>query len=192
MWTGEQERTARITYIMLASHTPTVTTGYGDINPSNFNEQIWSGLLSIVGSFLFGVFIGELQLLLTEQRSAEMEFKHKLQMLHRFLKFYRIKEDLKADVVDHYHKLNDSGAFFDKDIILQELPLDLQDKVNAHTRRMTLQQLSMFADEPEITIGAVVEKLVPQQFMPGQTIMRAGEPGTCMWFIESGKCMYLD
>lgn len=74
---------------------------------------------------------------------------------------------------------------------LDKLPLSLSLEVQLYLNRGILTKVPFFKDADEVFIREIIPKLRHHTFLPGDLIMRQGEYGDCMYFINSGNVTVL-
>ncbi|MBM3841114.1 MAG: cyclic nucleotide-binding domain-containing protein [Verrucomicrobia bacterium] len=74
---------------------------------------------------------------------------------------------------------------------LDKLPVSLSLEVQLYLNRGILTKVPFLRDADEIFIREIITKLRQHPFLPGDFIMRKGEYGDCMYFINSGHVSVL-
>jgi voltage-gated potassium channel len=98
----------------------------------------------------------------------------------------RVPRELQARVRDYYNYLWESRIGQQSEM-LEDLPKPLHVEIALHLNRNILRKVPLFEDASETFLRELVLHLDPMVFVPGQAIMRRGEPGHQLYFINKGR-----
>lgn len=68
-----------------------------------------------------------------------------------------------------------------------ELRRHFETQIERHRRRDLLRLSSTFAGLPAETFEALLDSLEPMEAAKGETVVRQGDPSTCMYIVEEGR-----
>ncbi|CAM9642417.1 unnamed protein product, partial [Ectocarpus sp. 12 AP-2014] len=98
-----------------------------------------------------------------------------------------VPKGLQKRIRTFYEYLWDSGQDSHSSGLFEELPEKLKLKLNIALKKRLIDQVPLFKTfSPSGTI-ALVQNLIPSIILPGELIVRQGEPATCMFFISRGS-----
>lgn len=184
-----QEYGGAVDYIRALYWTVTTiaTVGYGDITPSNPKEMMFAVVVMIFGAGVYGYTIGTVAGILANMNPAEVHYRELVERLGAFMRYRKIPSDLQRRIRDYYAYLWDNRLGYDETTVLTGLPPNLKAEVALFLNRSIIERVPLFRGASEELIRAIVLELRPVIFTPGDTIMRAGEPGREMYFISRGS-----
>ncbi len=167
--------------------TTLTTVGYGDITPSGSAQTIFTMAVMLLGVAVYGYVIGNVASLLANIDVAKAAHQHRLEHVMVFMKNRNIPQILQKRVVDYFNYLWESGMGQDEFTILNELPPSLRLELTLHLNRRIIQKVPLFAGASDAFVRELVSGLRPVVFTPGDFIIRRGEVGEEMFFINRGK-----
>ena len=104
-----------------------------------------------------------------------------------FMKHRSIPQTLQKRVVAYFNYLWESGMGQDEFTVLNELPPSLRLELTLHLNRRIIQKVPLFAGASDAFFRELVSGLRPLIMTPGDAIIRRGEIGEEMFFINRGK-----
>ncbi len=188
---GEQQRTFSDQYLraLYWCITTITTIGYGDYGPSHdSNLQIlYTIAAQIMGVGMFSYIIGNMATLIVNLDSARTQFQTRVEEIRNCMRIQRIPAPIQERVKEYYHYLWNTRQGLSNDKFMMELPQSLRMEIALHLNRSILEKVELFKDADDVFIRAVIEKLDPMVFLPGDWIIRQGEFGSCMYFLSRGE-----
>jgi hypothetical protein len=173
----------------------TITTlasvGYGDITPTNNTQRIFAMIVMLLGVGIYGYVIGNVASLLANIDVAKAAHRHRVDQVLVFMKNRTIPQSLQQRVIAYFNYLWESGMGQDEFTILNELPPSLRLELTLHLNRQIIQKVPLFAEASDSFVRELVSGLRPVIFTPGDEIIRRGELGEEMFFINRGKIQVL-
>jgi voltage-gated potassium channel len=94
---------------------------------------------------------------------------------------------LQRRILDYYEYLWEKRLGYDESAAVSGLPPTLRTEVSLFLNRDVLQKVPLFQGANNDFIKAIALEMYPVIFMPGDYVMRAGEAGEEMYFINRGK-----
>lgn len=173
----------------------TITTlasvGYGDITPTNNPQRVFAMVVMLLGLGIYGYVIGNVASLLANIDVAKAAHRHRVEHVVVFMKNRAIPPSIQQRVIDYFSYLWESGMGQDEFTILNELPPSLRLDLTLHLNRQIIQKVPLFAEASDNFVRELVSGLRPVIFTPGDEIIRRGEMGEEMFFINRGKIQVL-
>lgn len=167
----------------------TITTiGYGDYGPDHdANVQILYTIgVQIIGVGMFSYIIGNVATLIVNLDTARAEFRTRVEEVRNSMRIQRLPQRLQERVKHYYDYLWETRKGLSNDTFMRDLPETLRLEISLHLNRDILEKVALFKGADEVFVHAVVGKLEPMVFLPGDFIIRQGEPGSCMYFLSRG------
>ncbi len=168
----------------------TITTiGYGDYGPDHgANLQILYTIgVQLVGVGMFSYIIGNVATLVVNLDSARAAFQARVEEVCDGMRSRRLPGTLQERVRNYYRYLWETRKGLSSAAFMQDLPEPLRLDISLHLNRDLLDKVTMFQDADEGFARAVVGRLEPVVFLPGDFIIRQGEYGRCMYFLSRGE-----
>jgi CRP-like cAMP-binding protein len=166
------------------------TLGYGDITPSNDLEFAFSTILSLLGAIMFSFLIGSIGRLLTRSNVIEISIEENTSKLVDFCRFKTMPAAFEKGVRRQIcHAMNVAPHFF-TDISL--LPRATQNRVLDAIANELLSGIPLLVGLDPDCRARLVQVLRPCSFLEGETIFRARDIATDLYWVRSGEVSILD
>lgn len=164
-----------------------VMAGYGGALPNTDLEVGYQLFISIIGFFLFVTIIGTVGSLVTNLDVTASEFRARMDTINEYMTYRNMSPELKTKVQQYYTHLWKTRKGLDETQVLEDLPDFLRVDVSMHLNREIIEKVPIFANSSPNFVSEVVMNLKPRLSLPGSYIIRIGEPGREMYFINKGK-----
>jgi voltage-gated potassium channel len=168
------------------SITTLATVGYGDITPSTNTEMLYAILVMILGVGVYGYVIGNVAALLANIDPARVRHRELVDRVSAFMRYRGVPAGLQRRILDYYEYLWEKRLGYDESAAISGLPPTLRTEVSLFLNRDILQKVPLFHEASDDFIKAIALEMRPIIFMPGDYVIRAGEPGEEMYFISRG------
>ncbi|MBT8207863.1 MAG: cyclic nucleotide-binding domain-containing protein [Acidimicrobiia bacterium] len=166
--------------------TTLTTVGYGDITPIGVGQTYYTMVAMLLGAAMYGYIIGNVASLVSNLDVIRAGHLQRVETANHFMRDRQIPRDLQAQVRDYYNYVWDSRVG-QETAILDELPKPLHVEIALHTHRNILESVPLFTGAGEDFFRDLVLYLKPRVLLPGQRLMRRGEVGSELYFIEEGS-----
>jgi voltage-gated potassium channel len=169
--------------------TTIATIGYGDITPDRNSpvQMIYTIVVQLLGVGMFGYIIGNIATLIANLDVAKANFQRKMEEIREYMRVRKIPRELQEKVNHYYNYLWESRRSVESVDALAGLPHTLGTDIALYLNRAILEKVSLFKDVGEIFIREVIRLLEPLVFLPEDHIIRQGEYGDCMYFVNTGE-----
>ena len=188
--TDEMAPTHLMKYLLALywSFTTLTTVGYGDISPSfdSPTQTIYAIVIMILGAGMYGYIIGNIATLLANIDVAKANFTEKMERLNAFMKYREVPIELKSKILDYYDYVWESRLGYDESDVLDNLPISLRREVSLHINRDIIEKVPLFRGASSEFFRDIVLSLRLVVFLPGDYIIKKGELGEEMFFINRG------
>lgn len=131
---------------------------------------------------------------LTSSRSVEAvlrqwnqhadEYRLRVVKLNQMMQRRRLPRGLRGRIRKYYNHVWSRHGAFDSPEILRDLPVNLRQEVHVHTYGNVLAKVPVFSDCEEDFLNALTEKVNLRIYAPGDAIVRYGEAGDEMFFLN--------
>ncbi len=166
--------------------TTLTTVGYGDIVPIGRSQVGYAMVIMALGAAMYGYIIGNVASLLANLDVVRARHLGRLEAVNNFMRDRRVPRDLQAKVRDYYNYLWES-RMSEQSEMLEELPAPLRIEIALHINRAILQKVPLFERANESFLRELVLHFTPTVSVPGETIVRRGEIGHRIYFINRGS-----
>ncbi|MBT8212862.1 MAG: cyclic nucleotide-binding domain-containing protein, partial [Acidimicrobiia bacterium] len=103
-----------------------------------------------------------------------------------FMRDRGIARDLQARVRDYYNYMWENRAGRQQSEMLSDLPPPLRTEIALHLNRPVLEKVPIFKGASDAALRELSVHMEPTVCVPGQAIVRRGETGDELFFINSG------
>ncbi len=166
--------------------TTLTTVGYGDVTPANNAQTLYVIGVMIVGVGVYAYIIGNIASIVTNIDPARARYLEQRERLAGFMHYRHLPRALQQRVRDYYDYLWEQRRVFDETKILKELPPSLHLEVSLFLKRDLIENVPLFQGASDAFIREVALELESVVFTPGDHIIKAGERGWDMFFINQG------
>lgn len=167
--------------------TTMATVGYGDITPTTNGQMIFAIAVMILGAGVYGYVIANVATILANIDPAKVRYREMVEKLTAFMRYRNIPPQLQERILDYNSYLWEKRLGYDESAAISGLPPSLRAEITLYLNKEVIEKVPMFQGASEEFIRAVALEMAPMIFLPGDYIMRAGEPGAEMYFISRGS-----
>lgn len=165
--------------------TTLTTVGFGDLTPET-PGQVWftMGVMGL-GAAIYAYIIGNVASLVANLDVMRSRHLGRIETINNFMRDRNVPRPLQARVRDYYNYLWESRIGQQSEM-LDDLPRPLHVEIALHLNRTILRKVPLFTGASEQFLRELVLHLEPMVFLPGQSLMRRGEMGDHLYFINKG------
>ncbi|CAG9825384.1 unnamed protein product [Phaedon cochleariae] len=139
----------------------------------------------VVGKILIVSIWIILAIAILNARSMEIKFEEIVNQLDEYMKQKQLPFNLR-DRISQYYNFKYQKKYFKEEMIGELLSSSLKKEVNLHVCKSLISNVSLFADLTPDQLSLLVAKLIPEIFLPRDTILQSGAPSESMYFLSSG------
>lgn len=174
--------------------TTTVTgTGYGDIRPKTSFETLQQLLVQMSGAGMYVILVGAFTSVIKGHDASATTFEYKMQTMNRYLDSRSVPKKLRTRLQDYYNHVWMTKRGVEEKLILNELPFMFRHEVIFWRTIDVVEQSPLFDDIDDLFfLSAISRVLEPMTYPPNETIIRAGDMGREMFFIDKGSVVVWD
>ena len=166
--------------------TTLTTVGYGDITPRDAAQLAYAMAVMVLGAAMFGYVIGNVANLLANADTLRTQHLARLERAALFLRGRGAPRALRNRIRDYYEYLWESRMGEDQRLF-DDLPPALRIEVALQLNRPILERVPFFRGASEPFLRELAQHLRPAVFVPGELVLRRGDVGHRMYFIQRGE-----
>ena len=166
--------------------TTLTTVGYGDITPHSLIPKIYTMFVMVTGVGCYGYVIGTFASFLSNLDLVRANQIKKLDEVNAFLRHRAVPPAMRREVNDYYEHLWESPLGSRESRVLHELPVSLRTEISLHLYHGLLRKVPLLREASDDFLRAIVLLLRPMVYPPQEIIIREGDRGDSMYFIDSG------
>ncbi len=165
--------------------TTLTTVGYGDIVPEGSGPVAYTMVVMALGAAMYGYIIGNVASLLANIDVMRSRHLSRMEAINNFMRDRQVPRHLQAQVRDYYNYLWESRTGQQSEM-LEDLPPPLRTEIALHLNRNVLRKVPLFAEASETFLRELVLQFEAVIAIPGEAIVRRGEIGHRIYFINKG------
>lgn len=166
--------------------TTLTTVGYGDITPTTPAQTVYTMAVMLLGIGVYGFVIGNVATLLTRMDLAKAQYVATVERLSGFLRYRRIPPAVQRHIFDYHRYLWERRLGYDEASVLAGLPPSLRRELSLVLQGDFIEKVSFLKGASRELIQDLCTELKPIVYTPGDVIVRAGDQGRHIYFINSG------
>ena len=164
-----------------------------DVHPFNNGTTALSVMMLLVGSFLYAAVFGIVAALMNALQAKDLVFRNKIDSINDIIRYLNMPEELGERVRQYYEYL--WIRYRDLDTGLDEftkgLPSSLRDEVLLFMHSDLLRKVPLFKSVEPIVVLEVVRHMKTVLALPGDIVIRKGDPAIGVYIISRGSCEVL-
>ena len=169
--------------------TTLTTVGYGDITPSTSapGHMLYTMGVMVIGVAMYGTVIGNIASILSKIDASRSAYLDKMDRINAFMRHHGLNADLQDRIRTYHEFLWETNHGYDQSKVVADLPQSLRLEVAMQINRRIIAKVPLFEDcEPDI-LHELVLNMQSAVFGPGDLIVREGDQGESMFFINGGS-----
>ncbi|XP_063040600.1 potassium/sodium hyperpolarization-activated cyclic nucleotide-gated channel 1-like [Engraulis encrasicolus] len=185
---GLQNKTMSVQYsrCMFRALCHMMTLNYGSVGVPKGVEQLWVDIISMMmGAVMYALVLAHITAIVTHSGASENVYAHKYNEMCQYMRQCHLPPDLLRRILDHL-SCRYLGRYFDEEEILKDLNEPLRRAIIHHNCINFFENHPVFKGASPLFIEEVLEMLKFEFYMAGDLIIRKGDIGDCMYFIEKG------
>ena len=170
--------------------TTTLTSvGYGDVTPNTNVELVWTVITEFIGSCIFAYIVGNISSLLSSSDAANIKYREKVKNVQEYMDHKYVPQELKDRIRKFYSYSWKRTAVYDEATILQDLPFYLRQELSMFLAEEMVASVPFLQSLGDEVVAMLVTRLRPLHLAPGEIIMKRGQIGLDMYFLQEGELM---
>eukprot|EP00873_Tetraselmis_striata_P034516 jgi/Tetstr1/454780/TSEL_041663.t1 len=168
--------------------TTMTTVGYGDILPATNMDRLCTILVMLIGGLLQAIIFGNVSVLVQNLDAGSSRLQGFLDSLTEVIAHHKLPEDLGARMLNSAEYQYNFNQGLHTDMVLDKFNVALAVDIRVELMREMISRMPIFRDNGNGFIRAIVGYFEPRIFTPGEKVVREGEAGKEMYFIQDGRC----
>lgn len=169
-----------------------VTSGLGpDVEPETLAEVALMGACSLLSISVYAVVIGSASTAISNLQAPQLERRRALAPLNDYMRQARVPERLRARVNSFFEYRAQSLLGLAESDVLDRMPVSLSVELSIALNARLFTRVPLFSACEHTLLLAMVARLEPLIFVPGDVIITQGEEGRALYFINRGTCLVL-
>jgi CRP-like cAMP-binding protein len=161
--------------------------GYGDIIPLNNWERLISLGVMIIGSSTYAALFGAATSIYERMNASTISHERKIETIKEFVSSRAIPKEFRDRIIRYYALLWQRTGGLNEQQILKGLSPVLRTEAATHRYRELISSVKLFSMFEPAFVSGIAKQLVPQICLPDDLLVRVGEIGREMYFIEKGS-----
>jgi voltage-gated potassium channel len=166
--------------------TTLTTVGYGDVVPRTEVQRFYATGVMMLGVGVYAYLIGNIASLISNLDPVRAHYLQQREQLSAFMHYRALPRPLRRQVQRYFDYLWEKRLVVDEPAMLAALPPALRDEVALSLKQDLLLNVPLFSRAGDAFLREVALHLRPFVCLPGDLIVRAGDPGREMFFLSRG------
>lgn len=166
--------------------TTLTTVGYGDIVPTTQGQRLYAAGVMLLGVGIYGYLIGNIAALISNLDPVRAHYLQQREQLSAFMHYRAVPRPLRRQVQRYFDYLWEKRLVVEEPALLATLPPTLRDEIALSLKQDLVANVPIFGRAGDAFMREVALQMRPFVCLPGDFIVRAGDPGREMYFVSRG------
>ncbi|KOX76932.1 Potassium/sodium hyperpolarization-activated cyclic nucleotide-gated channel 2 [Melipona quadrifasciata] len=117
--------------------------------------------------------------------SSHLRYQSTVAQLRQYMRHKQLPHPTQKRIV-RYYEFRYQHRFFRESQIINTLSVQMRHEIRMHSCRKLVENVTFFSNLPLTLLGRIVALLKSEVFLTNDVIVRANQPGDCMYFIATG------
>lgn len=162
-----------------------LSSGFLHRKPRNETDITLVILLQLVGSLTIWSLIARVDQFFRSTNSSKLKYRNLLAQLRQYMKHRQLPNATRQRIITYCEFCFQHRYFYEIEI-LDTLSSRIRQEISMHVCRKLVENVTFFNNLPLALITRIVALLKSEIFLTNDVIVRANQPGNCMYFIASG------
>ena len=146
----------------------------------------------LLGVGLYAFLIGNIASLISNLDPLRVAHLEQRERLDAFVRYRSLPVALRRRIQTYHDYLWEQRLVVDEDAVLAELPPSLRQDVALHLRRDLVEDVPLFHGASDAFLREIALQMTSFVALPGDEIVRAGQPGREMYVLARGTVEVVD
>lgn len=142
-------------------------------------------ITQIIGALLMWFLISRLMQYVKGMYSSKFKYEYAIRQLKQYMRHKQLPRRTQRRIINYY-EFRFLRRYFHESDIINTLSLQLRQEIIMHSCRKLVENVTFFNNIPFALLNHIVTLLKSEIFLTNDVIIRANDPGNCMYFIGSG------
>ncbi|XP_015440351.1 PREDICTED: potassium/sodium hyperpolarization-activated cyclic nucleotide-gated channel 1-like [Dufourea novaeangliae] len=154
------------------------------------NETNMVDLYLIIGLQVLGILapwilISRVMQFFKGTNSSRLKYQATMAQLRQYMRHKHLPHVTQARITEYY-EFHFQRRYFRESEIIHTLSTQMRHEISMHSCRKLVENVTFFNNLPLSLLGRIVGQLKSEIFLTNDVIVRANQPGDCMYFIATG------
>ncbi|EFN64815.1 Potassium/sodium hyperpolarization-activated cyclic nucleotide-gated channel 4 [Camponotus floridanus] len=181
----EEPKSRQYLSSLLRAFTVFLSSGFLHRKPKNEADLTLKIILQILGSLTIWILIVRVRQLYKGANSSKIKYQDIMAQLKQHMKHRQLPHATQHRIITYY-EFCFQQRYFRETEILNTLSIYMRQEISMHACRKLVENVAFFNNLPLSLLARIVALLKSEIFLTNDVIVRANQPGDCMYFIASG------
>ncbi|KAK0087514.1 hypothetical protein PV325_000850 [Microctonus aethiopoides] len=160
-------------------------SGFLSSEPKAPEDQYVSVIMQSLGTLVVCYVIAEAIRLFKADNSSKLKYQATVAQLKQYMRYKQLPNSVQERFLKYY-EFRYQQHYFRESEILYTLSSQMRQEIVMHSCRKLVENVAFFNNLPILLLTRIVAQLKSEIFLTNDVIVRANQPGDCMYFISSG------
>ncbi|XP_076303296.1 potassium/sodium hyperpolarization-activated cyclic nucleotide-gated channel 2 [Lasioglossum baleicum] len=170
---------------MLRAVTTFTKSGLLQSNISDMADLYLIIILQVVGIITPWILVGRVMQFFKGTNSSRLKYQATMAQLRQYMRHMHLPYHTQTRIIQYY-EFHFQRRFFRESEIMHTLSSQMKHEISMHSCRKLVENVTFFNNLPLSLLGRIVGLLKSEIFLTNDVIVRANQPGDCMYFIATG------
>lgn len=141
--------------------------------------------LQILGILTPWILVARVMQFFKGTNSSRVKYQSTMAQLRQYMRHKHLPYHTQTRITEYY-EFHFQRRYFRESEIMQTLSSQMRHEINMHSCRKLVENVTFFNNLPLSLLGRIVGLLKSEIFLTNDVIVRANQPGDCMYFIATG------
>lgn len=181
----EETKSRQYLFSLLRAITVFLSSGFLHKKPKNEADLMLVIILQIFGTLTIWILIVRVKQLFKGVNSSKIKYQQMMVQLKQYMKHRQLSHPTQHRI-KAYYEFCFQQRYFREIEILNTLSAYMRQEISMHACRKLVENVTIFKNLPLSLLARIVALLKSEIFLTNDVIVRANQPGDCMYFIASG------
>lgn len=181
----EKSKALQYLYSLVRAVSVFLSSGFLHRKPKTEADLMLVIFLQFLGSLAIWRLIARANQLYKTTNSSKIKYQDVMAQVKQFMKHRRLPKTTRLRIVAYY-EFCFQHRYFCEAKILNTLSVHMRQEIGMHVCRKLVENVTFFKNLPLSLLTRIVALLKSEIFLTNDVIVRANQPGNCMYFIATG------
>lgn len=181
----EKSKASQYLYSLVRTVSIFLSSGFLHRKPTNEVDLMLVIFLQPFGSLILWSLIARVNQLYKSINSSKIKYRDIMAQLKQYMKHQRLPNATRHRIIAYYEFCFQHRYFYEAEI-LNTLSSHMRQEFGMHVCRKLVESVTFFNNLPLSLLTRIVTLLKSEIFLTNDVIVRANQPGNCMYFIATG------
>ncbi|CAD8103351.1 unnamed protein product [Paramecium sonneborni] len=174
-----------------------VTVGYGDITATNFYEILFSNVMMLVSSCIFGYSMNSIGMILNAIQNQNYRFRKTLQLVNTYMYSNNVNQSTQHKIRNYLQLQNERESQENVqalDTIISELPQELRLELQQNIKKKMVEKMKVLQGLfSKSTLANTASILTKKLMFPGQLLFQQNQSqDDGLYYLQSGSLQVIE